>query len=115
MKDTIQRQLDMIWRTENPNYLIIVKNKAGKNMNFTNFQIVQADVQPGDEKPNARFIISIDSVFRNNQDATSVGTIEVTEEGRIVFRTKTKQKNLKQWISKLKRDYRETAIYYEPK
>lgn len=107
---SIKDQLDMVWRTENPNYIIILKNKAGKDMDFSNFTIQPAEEQPEDKLTNTRYIISVDPAFKQEHGifntVSGLLTVLDNDTGRFVFKVTTKVARYKEWITKLKREYK---------
>lgn len=58
MKATLKDQLEFLLRTTNPNYLIIVQNKADENMDFSKFKIHESEVQEKKKVKEKRYIIS---------------------------------------------------------
>lgn len=115
---SLEHKLDMVWRTENPNYIIILKNKAGKDMNFKNFELQEGDEQPEDYLPEPRYIITYDPILKEDTlFNTAKGFLIVTEidTGRKVFDIETRPRKFKQWFSKLKRDYKPYIVQHAVK
>lgn len=82
MRPILHDRLDYLWRTVNPNYLIIVQNQINKEMNFANLRPVIPEARQR-YKPQPRYeikhyeedgvftIIVLDS-FSNNKEVCKV-------------------------------------------
>lgn len=57
MKPTLQETLDYLRRTVNPNYIIILQNKAKEEMDFSQFKPVLS-IKKEQYKPQKRYSIS---------------------------------------------------------
>ena len=109
MKVTLTAKLKMVWREENPNYLIIVKNKAGKNMDFTQFKIVQENKTIEEEKKIKvpKYKLTVTHIFGGTEEnpkiLIQINKIETREE---VLRITTSKNKEEEWLNRCKKDYK---------
>lgn len=96
MKVTLQDQIKYIDRCINPDYIIIIKNKAGE-MNFEEFKVVTKEVKI--ERPK-RFKFTIQAV----EDKSNI-IIYDNFEKRFVVDMICKKEKEEQWLSKFKKEY----------
>lgn len=111
MRTRLEHILAMVWRTENPKYIIIVKNKADKNMDFTQFKIVEQDTEenkPKEPKKEARYLLTIKPYMLGSVIITVKDTIEGTEP----FRLHTSEDKKDYWEKRCKKEYR--PLRYQP-
>lgn len=103
MKPNLQHQLQMIWRTENPKYIILVKNKAGADMDFSKFKTVEEDRKKEPKvKVNPRYILTIATNF----GGVLIVKVEDTFEKTIPLRIETVEDKKDYWIKRTKKEYK---------
>lgn len=107
MRPRIEHIMAMIWRTENPNYIIIVKNKAGKEMDFTKFKAVEhKNGKPKSaipKKKDAQYILTIEPYLGLQILVRVVDTHNFNEE---VLRVEAKLSSKQVWIARAKKLYK---------
>lgn len=105
MLPTLQEQLDYLRRIVNPNYIIIVQNKAEEDMDFSRFKAVipeQKDIY----KPQSRYIIN-----HEDKDGRVVITVNDTFAGdREVYRQTCSEGHLEISLKKVKELYKGSSI-----
>jgi len=112
MKPSIQDQLAMVWRTENPNYIILIKNKAGKEMDFSQFKTIEEKPVVEKRKKEASYKMVITQIFGGTEDNPKILiSIIKIENNREVTRLETKESKREIWLEKLKKDYK--PLVYE--
>ncbi len=110
MITSLQHQLDMIWRTENPNYIILLKNKANKDMNFEDFKVVQTKEQDKlDEKKEARYFVGVDPIRVMMGAEKSLIVVLDRLENKIVLTAKCRVEGKDKLVKRVTSDYRKAG------
>lgn len=101
MKPSLQDQLAMVWRTENPNYIILIKNKAGANMDFSQFKVIQENKKEIKEKIEPRYLLTINNVFGG-----IIVSVKDLFEGTTPLRIETTENKKEYWERRCKKEYK---------
>lgn len=99
----LKHTMAMVWRTENPNYIIILKNKAGKDMDFSKFKIAAGEPEkPKKEKPVIRYVVTCDPYLGALLLVRVIDSLDGSEPLRVEIKPEKKDF----WLKKIKNEYR---------
>jgi hypothetical protein len=97
----LQEQTKFLDRLANPNYMIIVKNKAGEGMDFSQFKIIGLDNEVTISKRN-RYTMLVTPI----EDRPGYSVIRVLEAGlHEVIGVTCKDLKIERWTNKFKKEY----------
>lgn len=103
MKPTLQEQLEYISRTSNPNYIIIIKNKAGENMDFSQFK--QTEQPKKQVKPKEkRYVIT--TIPQEGTDKTIILVRDTWFSNKEVLNGTYNNNNLEKNLANIEKKYK---------
>lgn len=106
MKPTLQEQLSYLTRIINPDYIIIVQNKANQDMNFNEFKAVIPESREK-YKPQKRYTII---TLEEENGMKRILVKDCYTNGRVIYETTCLQKYLKDNLDVVNRLYKGSSI-----
>jgi hypothetical protein len=105
MKPSLEHLTAMVWRTENPNYIILIKNKAGKDMDFSQFKVETRISDKPEKEPKAlkKYYLLITPYLGT---LLLIRVLDREDNNKEVFRLQTKPSKEEYWLKRIKQQYK---------